>query len=85
MPMTATDLADSYDSIEALLDDVVGKNPRFDGWEDLGIQYRITGSSIAFGSEFTNRSLKLGYVPSSCTGTELILTPIQPAGGTSPR
>jgi len=75
--MTDSDgLRDSYDDIEHLLDDFVELSSSFDQWEEHDGEYWIEGDRAVYGPGLTRRLLKLGYVPTSCSGGQLIVSPV---------
>ncbi|MFC7007766.1 hypothetical protein [Halalkalicoccus salilacus] len=72
----ADDLRDSYDDIKHLLDDFVELFSNFDHWEEHDGEHWIEGDRAIYGPELTRRLLKLGYVPASCSGGRLVVSPI---------
>lgn len=69
-------LRDSYDDIEHLLNDFVKLSSNFDHWEEHDGEYWVEGDQAIYGPGLTRRLLELGYVPASCSGGQLIVSPI---------
>lgn len=70
-------LRESYNDVESLLNDVVESTSRFDYWEKLDEKYCLEGDRAGYGTGLTRRLLELGYVPASCSGSQMIIAPIR--------
>jgi len=76
--MTDTEgLGDNYDDIESLLDDFVELSSKFDHWTEHNGEYWIEGDQAIYGPGLTQRLLEFGYIPASCSGGQLIVTPLR--------